>query len=506
MDLQQSYMKNAAILTTTGLFLRAVGMLFRIYVAGRIGAEGMGLYQLIYSVYSMAITLATGGLTICTTCVVTDTLSSGKGTARAMQRILTLGIVLGISSGIILFLSSDILSIYILADKRAALSLRILAPSLPFMALSAALRGYFIAKRCVSPNVRAQIAEQMIRIALVASIFYFYAPTNTQNACAAVLLGNTVSEACSWIYMNFCYNRDIALTHESSHLYTSPRLLHILLPISANMYLTSFLRAIENVIVPACLTEYTLQRDIALAEYGALKGMAMPVIFFPFSLLISLSTLLMPEITEAFVRRKPKKLEYLVRRVLKITCILSILAGCLFTLFSQEIAFVLYKDNAIGFYLRVLGPIMPIMYLESIVDGILKGMDEQIATFKYSIVDSILRIVLIILLLPKFGMKGFLFIMLVSNLFTGALNIQRLLKVTQIKFDWKQWTVKPLVACIAVGVALKYAARPLLFMCLPLSAWIIISGLASCCIYFVVLWLLGGFEITELLQINRKKL
>ncbi|MEG0340117.1 MAG: oligosaccharide flippase family protein [Oscillospiraceae bacterium] len=240
MDLQQSYMKNAAILTTTGLFLRAVGMLFRIYVAGRIGAEGMGLYQLIYSVYSMAITLATGGLTICTTCVVTDTLSSGKGTARAMQRILTLGIVLGISSGIILFLSSDILSIYILADKRAALSLRILAPSLPFMALSAALRGYFIAKRCVSPNVRAQIAEQMIRIALVASIFYFYAPTNTQNACAAVLLGNTVSEACSWIYMNFCYNRDIALTHESSHLYTSPRLLHILLPISANMYLTSF--------------------------------------------------------------------------------------------------------------------------------------------------------------------------------------------------------------------------------------------------------------------------
>ncbi|MEG0340118.1 MAG: polysaccharide biosynthesis C-terminal domain-containing protein, partial [Oscillospiraceae bacterium] len=258
------------------------------------------------------------------------------------------------------------------------------------------------------------------------------------------------------------------------------------------------MRAIENVIVPACLTEYTLQRDIALAEYGALKGMAMPVIFFPFSLLISLSTLLMPEITEAFVRRKPKKLEYLVRRVLKITCILSILAGCLFTLFSQEIAFVLYKDNAIGFYLRVLGPIMPIMYLESIVDGILKGMDEQIATFKYSIVDSVLRIVLIILLLPKFGMKGFLFIMLVSNLFTGVLNIQRLLKVTQIKFDWKQWTVKPLVACIAVGVALKYAARPLLFMCLPLSAWIIISGLASCCIYFVVLWLLGGFEIKEL--------
>ncbi len=68
------------------------------------------------------------------------------------------------------------------------------------------------------------------------------------------------------------------------------------------------------------------------------------------------------------------------------------------------------------------------MYLESMVDAILKGMGEQLATFRYSVLDSILRIAGILWLMPQYGMPGFLAVMTASNLLTCGLNTGRMVK------------------------------------------------------------------------------
>ena len=186
-----------------------------------------------------------------------------------------------------------------------------------------------------------------------------------------------------------------------------------------------------------------LNDEIRNSQYGALKGMAMPVIFFPFSFLATLSTLLLPEITEAHVQNRRAALEHLVNRVMLITLVLSFLAGGLFTQFAKEIGLVLYQSEEIGFYLSILGPLMPFMYMESMVDGILKGLGEQLSSFRYTALDSVVRIALIYLLLPRFGMQGFLFVMLVSNLLTSLLNLHRLLHVTGLRVQWLRWVIKP---------------------------------------------------------------
>ena len=116
--------------------------------------------------------------------------------------------------------------------------------------------------------------------------------------------------------------------------------------------------------VPGCLALYTLSRETALSQYGALKGMAMPVIFSRFHFWPRF-TLLLPEITEAHVQNRRAALEHLVNRVMLITLVLSFLAGGLFTQFAKEIGLVLYQSEEIGFYLSILGPLMPFMYMES---------------------------------------------------------------------------------------------------------------------------------------------
>lgn len=502
----QSYIKNAAILTATGLLLRAVGMVFRIYLAAKIGAEGMGLYQLIYTVYNLAITFATGGISILATRFATDSLTANPAyTKNAMTRVLRLSLALGLFSCALLYFTAAPVSTLWLCDERASISLKILAPSLPVMAVSAALRGYFMARRRVTPNAKAQIFEQLVRLGVVATLIGYAAPLGIKAACAAVVFGSTVSECCSWVYMIYAYKKDILIMPPPIH---GPKaaLLPVLAPIAASGYLSSILRTIENVMVPTCLTAFTHNREIALAQYGALKGMAMPVMFFPFSFLATLSTLLMPEIMRAHLKKEKKTMEYLISRVMLLTCIVSALACGIFVLFASEIGMILYKSPEIGFYIRVIGPLMPLMYLESVVDGILKGLDEQLATFRYSVADSVIRIVLIFAILPRFGMQGFLFVMVVSNLFTGLLNLYRLFKVTKIKFNIKAWVVKPFLSVLICAIVKQFVLVPSLYARLPLIAWAILAISAFCVIYMIVLWLMGGYCKQDFLPKSRSNL
>ncbi len=494
---RQSYLKNAAILTATGLVLRAAGMFFRIYLAARIGAQGMGLYQLIYTVYNMAVTVATAGLSVAATRLSAQLLASKDpaNVRAAMRCTLALGLALGLAAAALLFAGAGLAAKWWLADARAALSLRVLAPSLPFMSVSACLRGFFMARRKVGPNSRAQIFEQIVRIGVVAACIDAALPYGPERACAAVMLGSTVSEALSWLYMEWCYRRELrdvprSAAHPEQGLLG--QLWAIIAPIAANQYLTGLLRTIENVMVPGCLALFTQNREAALSQYGALKGMAMPVIFFPFSFLATISTLLLPEITEAHTQGRREVLERLISRVMLVTLVLSILAGGLFTQFAKEIGLILYQSAEVGFYLSVLGPLMPFMYLESMVDGILKGLGEQLSSFRYAALDSVVRIALIYLLLPRLGMKGFLYVMLVSNLLTSLLNLNRLLSVTGIRIRWMRWVIKPLFSFLCAGAACRFVLMPFAERAgLLLPVWTVLGASFTAAVYALFIWLTG---------------
>ncbi len=349
-----------------------------------------------------------------------------------------------------------------------------------------------MARRNVVPNSRAQIFEQIVRISLVAFLLARAAPESVGEACAVIVTGNTVSEAASWVYMELCCRRDLRTFPKGSVPQGLNRLLAgILLPVAANQYLSSALHAVENVMVPACLTAFTLSRETALSQYGALKGMAMPVLFFPFSLLGTLSALLMPEITEAHIQGRRRTLQSLIGRVMLVTLVLSVLAGGLFTMLAEEVGQVLYQSAEIGFYIRVLGPLMPFMYLESMVDGMLKGLNEQLSTFRYTAVDSVMRIALTALLLPRWGMQGFLFVMLVSNLLTCLLNLRRLLNVAGMKIQWMRWVIKPVFSMAAAYLTCRFVLKPLILAGTSQLGWALAAGGTATAVYFLFIWLTG---------------
>ena len=165
------YLKNAAILTVTGLGLRAAGMVLRVYMAALLRAEGMGLYQLIFTVYGLTATVATAGMSVAATRLAAEELArlEAPHAAGMMAKLTRLSLALGFAACAAQLLLARPVARFALGDARAELGLLVLAPSLPFMALAAVFKGYFFARQRVGPGVKSQVFEQAVRIAQLPS-------------------------------------------------------------------------------------------------------------------------------------------------------------------------------------------------------------------------------------------------------------------------------------------------------------------------------------------------
>lgn len=154
-----------------------------------------------------------------------------------------------------------------------------------------------------------------------------------------------------------------------------------------------------------------------------------------------------------------------------------------FFIYGDLLGQVLFHSETVSMMLRVLAPITPFMYMDTIADGLLKGLDQQGKTLRNNTIDSTLRIILIVFAVPAFGIYGFLGVRVFSNILVASLNMGTLLKACRLSFQWKEWVMKPLVA---LGLATAAWAF------LPLRGTLLkmIAGIAVWCgIYLLFYWL-----------------
>ncbi len=503
--MRRSYLKNAALLTASDVVLRLGGMGLRIYLANALGGEGMGLYQLVLAVYALFVTLATSGVSVASTRLLAEELADSPARARGMLlRLCAAALALGCAALAGQWLLADAAARWWLGDARAAPALRAAALGMPCMAVAAVLRGFFIARRRVEPNVASQLAEQLFRIGAVAAALELAPLPDAGARCAAVLGATAAGEWLSAGILLAFYRREAPAAFGPGKAEppraARRRIWEILWPVEGGRCLASALHTAENMLVPACLTVYIGSRGTAVAQYGSLKGMALPLLNFPFGLLGSLGVLLMPEITQAHIRGDRRRLEALLGRMMRLTMYFSMLTGAVFWVWGRPLASALYGSAQAGGYLEILAPAMPLIYLESMVDGAMKGLGEQKAIFRYSIWDAVLRIAGVAALLPRFGMRGFLFVILLSSLYTCAANTRRMLAAARLRPDPAGWLAGPALAAgaaAAVGLGLRAAlagplAAPRVWQCAALAA----GGAGMCAAGLAVALPLGlGREI-----------
>ena len=434
------FIKNAFILTVTAVVLRVIGMIFRVWLAGSIGAEGIGLYQVIFSVYVLAATFATSGISTAVTRIVTERLAVGDklGARRVLYISSLLTLLIAAATSVIIIAFANPISRYLIGDIRAELSLKILCLGLPFMGVCSCFRGYFLARRSSLPPSICQIIEQLVRMAVIIMLIGRYAHLGLAFTSAAVLMGDSVAEAASCLLIWIFYRLDFKklrqkTTHQFRKRAALSEVFRISLPISTGRYLHTALRTVESLITPTCLAKYSGTKASALEQFGMIKGMTIPILLFPASLLSAVSTLLIPEITQSVVEKNNHSIKNAVERVFTITFATAFLIAGVFFTVADPLGQVVYGSSSVGFLIKALAPLVPFMYIDLIADGILKGLDKQAFLFKSNVFDSLVRVALVFLLVPRFGMMGFLIVMLFSNLFTSIISVVKILKTSIVE-------------------------------------------------------------------------
>ena len=115
----------------------------------------------------------------------------------------------------------------------------------------------------------------------------------------------------------------------------------------------------------------------------------------------------------------------------------------------------MYNNIKIATYVKILSPLLFIIYLDTIVDSILKGLNEQLSVMKCNILDLFVSISFIYFLLPVFGAYGYIVVIYISELLNGFISVRKLLKLTHVKFDYVLWVLKPIFAGIITSQTLK---------------------------------------------------
>ncbi|MCL2580154.1 MAG: polysaccharide biosynthesis protein [Oscillospiraceae bacterium] len=494
--IKRGLLLSTLMLSASALFVRTIGFGFRVYLSNQMGAEGMGLFSLIMSVYTLSVTVATSGISAAVAKIAAEHLAVGKK-ARARQvlrKALCLSLLISSLVGVALFVFADSIALNILRDIRAEQSLRLLAPGLPFLSVCACFRGYFIACRRVTIPATAQILEQLFKIGFVFVFLSGALSRGIEHAAAMVVLGVTLSEAACFIYTYAGYLLDKRKRRREEAGDKNGVLREILafaLPISIGSYFRSGMRLIEDLLIVSGLTRFGGDQSEATGHYGVLRGMVMPLLIFPLNLLSAFVITLTPEVSRLHAGSERRKLSVIITRILQLTSIIGIFMVCLMMSFAYEIGAVVYREPQVGEMLRMMAILAPFMCLELVVVGILQGMGQQTHSAAYSICDCTLRVGLAWLLIPRYGVWGFVIMVAVSNLFTSTLNLARLLKITEVRLRINDWVIKPALAALAASQGVRALFTQTSLGQLPTWAVLAVGLAAMGAVYLAVLFSLG---------------
>ena len=459
---RRKFLIQGAVLTAVSLLLRVTNMGYRSFLSQEMGAAGMGLYQLIFSIFMLTVTLSTSGISLAVTRMVTVAIATGKRQVIRSTVARCFGFCLSISLGIALalFCLARPAAHLFLGDTAAAPCLRILGVGLPFMSLCTCMKGYFLAVDESLSTAFSDVMEQALTIGATVLLFWRLAPQSLEVACFAAMLSSTLGEAvsflCSWAAYRRSLKRNTPRRREKAQGVLQG-LCHIALPCTLSSAARSALNTGENLLIPRELQRYGLWYSAALSQYGLLQGMAMPMLYFPSSLLSSFASLLIPKIAKEREQDHRRAVAHITGKAVRLALAFGMFFSGVFLLFGDSWGMAFYHSGDAGAYLRVLAPLAPLVYLDVVVDSLLKGLDEQFNSMKYNFADSFLRVVLVLCLLRFFGMESYVCILFFSTIFNAALSLHRLLKVTQVRLSLL-WHVTLPLGCAALAVTAGKAA------------------------------------------------
>ncbi len=417
------------ILTATGFISRIIGFFYRIYLSQLFGAENVGIYQLISPILALSFSLTAAGIqTAISKYVAGENITKDYGYSYkvfVVGSMLSLGISLVCS--FVIYTNAPFLAQEFLLESRTEPLLKLVALSIPLGALHSCVNGYFYGlKKTAVPSV-TQLIEQVVRVSSVFILSYFFIaneiPFSIELAVVGLVLGELFSMLISMIAIFRLFNqkkreKDFHTATSSSKVLKQILLLAI--PLSANRIVINFLQSIEAIYIPNKLLDFGFETSSALSIYGILTGMALPLIFFPSALTNSISVLLLPIVSEAEAANNKAKIHSAVSKTIRYCSVFGLFCTLFFLICGKWLGLFLFQSRTAGGFIQTLSFICPLLYIGSTLSSILHGLGKTHITFLINLITLGIRLLFVFFAIPIYGINGYLWGVLASQLIATA--------------------------------------------------------------------------------------
>ena len=447
------FFRSGITLTAVGLTMRTVSMLFGAFVSGAVGAEGVGLYTIVMTVYSFAITLATSGISLTVTRHVAGAIGEGREeeVTAILKASVLYSLLFGAASALLLFFGAELIGTHILSDPRTVSALKILSLSLVPIALCSVFSGYFVGVKRVGFNAAVQVISQLVKIPLTVILINKLSSEGIVASVIALCLGITLTElfALLLILIEFLFDRRTHPTPVGGDATTGlSTVATSALPLAVSAYFRSVLTTVEHILIPRRLIHRGEDNSEAYSHYGTLHGMALPLVLYPMSPLSSFTGLLVPEFAEDTAAHRGGRMERIATEAINLTLTYAALAAVVLFYFSEELGYAVYGSYDAGRFIAMLAPIVPVMYLDHVTDGILKGVGEQVYSMWVNITDSLLSVILVYFLIPTLGITGYAVVIIIMEGYNFLLSAHRLSRRVRIRADLFGSLLLPLLSAL----------------------------------------------------------
>lgn len=467
---KRAFLTGTLLLTGTGFACRVLGFFYRIFLSRTIGAEGLGIYNMIHPVFGICFALCAGSIQTALSQYIASHMEKGRAVFRTG---LALSMIMSFVLSYLICRHADFLATHILMEPQCAPYLPLMGISVPFAAFHACINGYYYGMQKAKVPAFSQVVEQVIRMGLVFLIAGTWMEKGGIITVHLAVMGHLIGEVASAAYTFLCMclcppqprfqpqlDSGTGSHNDSDTFYdrlisSAAPLMVLALPLMGNRLVLNILASAEAIWIPSRLQMSGLNGSEAFAVYGVLTGMALPFILFPSAITNSMAVLLLPSVAQAQAEGKRGSITASISLSLRYSLYMGILCIGIFTLFGEPLGLSVFHDKNAGRYIQILAWLCPFLYLATTMGSILNGLGRTRTTFTQNTAALLLRIGFVLFGIPQFGIWAYLCGMLASELLLALMHLWSLKKL--VPFAWNAWEMiaKP-TALLLISIGIYY--------------------------------------------------
>ncbi len=415
--LKSKLVTGTLLLTVTGIITRFIGFFYKIFLSRTIGAEALGVYQLVFPLFMFSLSICCGGIQTAISRYVA--FCETKKEARLYLYLgMAASILLSLIASLLIYQYAGPISWYLLQEPSCENLLKIMAIAIVPASVHACINAYYYGTKKASIPAISQVLEQVTRVIGVYIIFLVLEESGQGPTPMAAIWGIVIGELSASLFSLTVLRFQSAT---GNMVKASKHLLSMGIPLTCNRIALSMAQGLENILIPASLRSFGYSSADALSIYGILTGMALASIMLPAVLSNSLSVLLLPEISNAQAQKQTQRIKSLMVKTVEFSLILGFACTLLFLFAGNFAGIHLFHNHLAGVYIRTLSWICPFLFLGSTLGSILQGLGKPKTVLAINLTASILRIGFVVFAIPSFGMRGYLWGALISQILASSI-------------------------------------------------------------------------------------